>query len=384
MAKSLRGAPIVGYFKTEKNDFADHGNRVILDDEGIKFECLTKPYGFVSPDAKVWFQEFEDIDDFGNKVVREYLMTTGYLWTGQFEECKSAVEGAGKPQSMEFDSESLDGNWSTNSKTGMDFFIINDATFSKLCILGEDVEPCFEGSKVSAPDISTKFSKVDDDFKKTLYSMMKDLQFALKGGQTMENEVVVTEELTEETAASVEPEVMSEPEVAEEQAVTAEEVVPTGEEPEVTPAVDEVAEEVVAPETDAAAEQFSLLQAENEQLKENLATLQNQFSALEEKCKVLENFKANIEEQEKDAMIARFSMLTDEDKAEVVEHKSQYTVDEIESKLSVICVRKKVNFNLFENNEEKEVNKKVFTYSLPEEDAGNMPAWVQAVKNNKN
>ena len=26
-------------------------------------------------------------------------MTTGFLWTGQYEECKSAVEGEGKPHS---------------------------------------------------------------------------------------------------------------------------------------------------------------------------------------------------------------------------------------------------------------------------------------------
>jgi len=29
-------------------------------------------------------------------------MTTGYLWTGQFEEAKSVIE-EGKPQSMELD-----------------------------------------------------------------------------------------------------------------------------------------------------------------------------------------------------------------------------------------------------------------------------------------
>lgn len=79
MAKTLRGAPIVGYYKEEKEDFADHGEKIIFDDEGVKFECMTKPYGFVAPDAKVWFQKFEDTDEFGNIVSREYLMTTGYL-----------------------------------------------------------------------------------------------------------------------------------------------------------------------------------------------------------------------------------------------------------------------------------------------------------------
>jgi len=32
MAKTLRGAPIVGYYKKDKKDFADHGEQVILDD----------------------------------------------------------------------------------------------------------------------------------------------------------------------------------------------------------------------------------------------------------------------------------------------------------------------------------------------------------------
>ena len=128
MAKSLRGAPIVGYYKEENEDFADHGHRMILDDEGIKFECMTKPYGFVAPDAKVWFQKFEDTDDFGNVTVREYMMTTGYLWTGQFEECKDALN-EGRPQSMELDENSLNGHWAQNNKTGMDFFIINEAIF---------------------------------------------------------------------------------------------------------------------------------------------------------------------------------------------------------------------------------------------------------------
>ena len=120
MAKTLRGAPIVGYYKEDKEDFADHGEQVIFDDEGIKFNCLTKPYGFVSPDARVWFQEFEDTDDFGNKITREYLMTTGYLWTGQYEEAKRVIE-KGNNQSMELDEETLNGHWSTDVNNGMDF-----------------------------------------------------------------------------------------------------------------------------------------------------------------------------------------------------------------------------------------------------------------------
>ena len=133
MAKTLRGAPIVGYYKDEKEDFADHGNRMTIDDEGIHFDVMTKPYGFVAPDADVWFQKFTDTDDFGNEIEREYLVTTGYLWTGQFPEAQAVID-SGKPQSMELDESTLDGHWATNNKNGLEFFIINDAIVSKLCI----------------------------------------------------------------------------------------------------------------------------------------------------------------------------------------------------------------------------------------------------------
>ena len=226
MAKTLRGAPIVGYYKEEKEDFADHGEQVIFDDEGIHFNCLTKPYGFVAPDAEIWFQKFIDTDDFGNDIEREYLMTTGYLWTGQFEEAKAVVEN-GRPQSMELDEATLNGRWEYDMSKGMDYFIIDDAMFSKLCILGDDVEPCFEGASVTEPQVSTSFTKVDDTFVRTLYTMMQDLKSALQtqGGQSkMElennelenNEIVVENEVVEETPVAEEVPAVEEPAVEEE------------------------------------------------------------------------------------------------------------------------------------------------------------------------
>ena len=403
MAKTLRGAPIVGYYKEEKEDFRDHGNQVILDDEGIKFNCLTKPYGFVSPDAKVWFQEFEDTDDFGNVLTREYLMTTGYLWTGQYEECKLAVEGEGKPHSMELDGDSMDGHWETNPKTGMDFFIINDATFSKLCILGDDIEPCFEGSKISAPEVSTSFSKVDDNFKKTLFTMMQDLQFALKGGQNMDEQNNPEVKVTEDAAAAVEP--VAEPvpsvePVAEEPATDATLVA------EKAPAADNGSEGVKDesnnegntdftnnepvvntsanedPIVDENAEKYALLESENAELKNKLSELETKFSDLNTEYEKLVAFKAGIEEAEKDAMIAKFAMLSEEDKADVIANKSKYTVEDIESKLSVICVRKKVNFDSLDNSKINNNMSGQFTYTMSNVPT-DVPAWVQAVKNNK-
>ena len=77
-------------------------------------------------------------------------------------------------------------------------------------------------------------------------------------------------------------------------------------------------------------------------------------------------------------MVNRFYMLSDEDKAEVVANINNYSLEDIEAKLSIICVRNKVNFNL----EEDEDDNRDLTYQLNQEDTDNAPAWVKAVRNN--
>lgn len=391
MSKTLRGAPIVGYYKKDKEDFADHGEKVVIDDEGIKFECMTQPYGFVAPDAQVWFQTFEDYDDFGNATKREYLMTTGYLWTGQFEECKDAIV-SGKPQSMELDEDTLDGFWSTNTKSGIDFFIINDAIFSKLCILGEDVEPCFEGASVTAPNVSNTFS-MDDTFKNTLFTMMQDLKnFVLEGGQHMENlETTVVEETTEFVAEETQDNVV-ENDTPETQNFTEESEVASDfeieeAEPE-APAEEFAAEEVVEEaEVEVEAEQVEEVEVDYAAvcgaLKEQLESLQNQYACLEQERNELFAFKEEVINGKKDALIDSFYMLSDEDKADVIANKASYSLDDIEAKLSVICVRKKVNFNLDETKENVTAEKSVVTYNLEQQEAA-VPAYIQAIRAARN
>lgn len=397
MAKTLRGAPIVGYYKKEKEDFSDHGERVIFDDEGVKFECLTKPYGFVAPDSKVWFQKFEDTDDFGNTITREYLMATGYLWTGQYEECKSVLEN-GKNQSMELDEETLDGNWSTNNKTGMDFFIINDAIFSKLCILGDDVEPCFEGARVTAPDVSTSFTKVDDTFKKTLYTMMQELKFALEGGQlnmdleNNETEVINTQDVIENQETEVEGNDKIEQTVSTENQESIE--VQSGEgsfvkkddNKEKDPNDTEESDNDESNSNDnndnsddeeEKDKKYSLLETEYNDLKDKYTNLEIQYQSLIE-------FKNQIENEKKDELINSFYMLTDEDKADVIANKAKYSLDEIEAKLSVICVRKKVNFDLNDDtSKDEDVDSEVTTYTLGNEESST-PAWISALRKTQN
>ena len=395
MAKTLRGAPIVGYYKDSKEDFADHGEKVTFDDEGIHFECMTRPYGFVAPDAKVWFQKFDDYDDFGNSVTREYLMTTGYLWTGQYEECKSVVEGDGKPHSMELDEETLDGRWSENIKTGMDFFIINDAIISKLCVLGDDVEPCFEGSSVTAPKVSASFN-LDDGFKQTLFTMMQDLKAALEGGNKMsldENTVVTpeadvtpnTEDTFTEGTDNVDNTVQNDATENQENIetpVTEDFSKKEDEEEKKTKCQKEEEDEKddssddKKDEEDEDKKKFSALSAEHEALKA-------QFSELQKDYQALIAFKNEVESAKKDEMIKSFYMLSDEDKKEVVDNKDKFTLEEIESKLSVIFTKKSLAEMSIKTESDAE-EKPTVTFGLDDASIDSVPAWISAVRNTKN
>ena len=391
MAKTLRGAPIVGYYKENKEDFADHGEQMVWDDEGIHFNCLTKPYGFVAPDAKVWFQKFNDSDDFGNTIQREYLMTTGYLWTGQFEEVQSVID-EGKPQSMELEEKSLDGHWATNIKNDIEFFIINDAIFTKLCILGDEIEPCFEGASVTKPIVSSNFTKVvDDNFKQTLFSMINDLRDALKGGNEMaQEEKLPVEEFTAEAETAEQDTVeTSEPVVSEESLeTTPEETFEASEENQEEPEADFKAKEEEEDKEEDSEEDSEEKEEEDDKKKYSLLEqqyneLSTQYEQLKAENEKLLEFKNTVENEKKDALInEEFYMLSEEDKKEIIENKEKYSLDEIKAKLAVICFEKKVNFNS-ETSEEIETNKEqnivTYTYS---EDNSNLPDWVKAVKNN--
>ena len=411
MANTLPGCPIVGYYKDSVQDFDEHSERVIIDSDGVKFECLTKPYGFVAPDAKIWFQKFEDTDEFGNTVTREYLMTTGYLWTGQFEECQRVIS-QGNNQSMELDKDTLDGHWSKDYKKGVELFIINDAIFSKLCILGEDVEPCFEGSSITKPDVSTSFSKVDDDFKMTLFTMMEELKEILQGGEKMEFDVKKTEEVVvEENQPTDVPTDFKKEEKEEDkkEKTTSEEnqdSTEDGKKSEEKKEDDEDKEKFAKKEDEDDKEdkseepkdeddksdkgdddedekrKYSLLEEKYNNLAAKFALLEETNATLVEENATLTQFKADIEHKEKEELITSFYMLSDEDKKDVIENIDKYSLEDIEGKLSIICVRKKVKFNIDEElKEEKKTEQVAVTFSL--EGGDSEPAFLKALRNTK-
>ena len=420
MANSLPGTPIVGQYFYQTGDFGDHGEEeLVIDDKGIRFIKSTVPYGFVATDAKVWWQNFVDKDG----VEREYLLTEGYLWTGRYPDCKRIIE-KGNHQSMELDRDSLVGEWSKISgewskfeNDEHEYFIISDAVFSALCILGEEVEPCFEGANITKKG-GIMYSLDRDEFKEKMLDFMADLKDALnnlgyEGGKQVENlnnptiETPVVE--TPEAEAITEP-------VAEETVV--EGVVETPESTEGAEAAEgeessEGVEEDFAKKKEEEGEaneegsnsedkkesnnseedgeekkkNYSLEEVvEYQELLTKYAELEGQFNAIIEELNSikpeynkLKEKAIEAEEKAKEDMINSFYMLSEEDKAEVRANKANFSLEDIEAKLSVICVRKKVNFDLEDSSKNEDNTETPITTFNVGDSHDATPAWLRAV-----
>lgn len=405
MAQSLPGTPIVGEFLTQ--DFGDHGEEdLVIDENGLRFVKSTVPYGFIPTDAKIWWQNFLDCDG----VEREYLLTEGYLWTGRYPETQRVIS-KGNGQSMELDRDSLVGEWTKSDNAEFEYFNIDEAFFSALCILGEDVEPCFEGANIGRPSLLYSLDK--DDFKSQLSAFMLDLKDALntQGGIPMEDnksletplapEVEVEEvEVVEETTETVEE---VEVEAAETESADAEveefakddkkkkkeeekeEAEQTSEE---QPSNDKQEENTDEEDKKKKKKNYKLEEVEEYvQLSKDFLELSTKYENLVKEYKamkpVLEKFQAQENERvmaEKQEMINRFYMLDEADLKEVKENIANFSLDEIESKLCVIAVRKKVNFNLdATENSDKEIEKPITTFNMGTV-VDSTPAWLKAVE----
>lgn len=380
MASTLHGCPIVGYFDKEAGDFSGHNRSIETGGGKFRVVDMTKAYGFVDSSAKIWFQDFTD-----DGVQHKYLMTEGWLWTSIYEETKRIIEH-GNNQSMELDEEKLDGVWTFDDKGLPKFFIINEAMIQKLCILGEDVEPCFEGAGIAA-----QFS-FDGDFKNQLFSLMEDIKTVLsKGGFTsMDDE----KKVVDPTLENNDPETEFKKKDEEEEKKGENPFPPKKDDENKDDSKSEDKEKSDGEEEKddedkkkKAAGKHSLTNDEviesdlYKQLAVQFAQLQKEFETLKAEVEPLRQFKVSADRKAKQDMIDSFYMLSDADKKDCLDNIDTYSLDDIEAKLSIICVRNKVSFNLDNDSESKKTLENPVTYSLDGNDDGDAaPAWIKAVR----
>lgn len=142
MVETIGGIPVIGQYSEKDEDFMAHGDLVFRTNADGSSELLTEgtePYGFVNLKPNYWWCKHEDKDG----VTREYLNVEVFLWTGRFKELERINEGK-NGHSMEIEAS---GSW--GEIDGEQYFICDENSyFTGLCILGEEVEPCFEGAAI--------------------------------------------------------------------------------------------------------------------------------------------------------------------------------------------------------------------------------------------
>ena len=314
---------------------------------------------------------------------------------------------------MELHNKLTKGTWTKDDNGIPKFFIINEAIIQKLCILGENVEPCFEGAGIAA-----QFS-FDDEFKENLFKMMEELKAALQeGGEAQmtveENKVVLDDEssiVVEEPAVEPETEFKKKPEDEEDETSEKKDNDDSkdnensdeskkedkedddedekkkkkmnhsaSEDEEKCPECGKPKSECTCADEKDGKGHYSLEEIpEYVELAKNYAAATKRIDELEAEIAPLREFKAAADKAEKQAMIDSFYMLSDADKADVLNNIDKYNVSDIEAKLAVICVRNKVNFNLDDENKTEESEPMV--YSLGDNDSNDgVPAWIKAVR----
>lgn len=359
LAKSLRGTPIVGYFNEEKEDFGGH-------EDAFANTPKTRPYGFVPTDAKVWLENIEEED--GTKT---YLFTEGYLWVRQFPELNKLLEDGVKGQSMELDRMHVEGHWAKLDNSEESLFIIEEGTpLSKLCILGDDVEPCFKNAAVIT-------YSVDSNVVQELKSMMFELEQALKDKEnegrmcSMENEAVI---VTEENQDVQVEEHEIEADVLETQAHDTDADVESE-----TQIEDTVAQEDVQPVIEEQpVEQFACGGSDK---KRKYELSDDEIESLLDELDILKRFKKDVEKERKNELIKKYYMLDESDLADIREHFDDYSYEDIEMRLALAYVNSNVVFNTTEEKtEEVSDNESSTIFSIDSSESTVSPI-VQTLRN---
>ena len=152
-------APVKGIYEEEEEDYTDHGKKR---SEG-------RIYGIVPAEPNITWESH--VDDDG--IERTYACVDVLIYTGLYSEAHQII---GKPQSMELYRPSLKGDWKIIN--GKKYYVFTEGQFLGLQVLGDSVEPCFEGAA---------FFSLYEDLKKIVAQIEKYNLNLHNGGKKMLN-----------------------------------------------------------------------------------------------------------------------------------------------------------------------------------------------------
>ncbi len=317
LLSSLPYTPLVGIYDSEKQDFTSHSF-----DSGE-----AQIYGLVPQETNLSLEENEDSDG----VIRQYYCSDVYIYTKRFKEANEIV---GKPQSMELDPDSINGSWKMID--GEMYFVFESADFLGLSVLGEDIEPCFEGA--------------------AFYELVQKFSLAMEGRKEKMEEKIdeKLEEKVEEPTTEVEVEV-SEPETEPVAEPATEEKILIEITPEEKAILDEL--EIPAGEIFSDYKEMKKKVSKCEELTERLDIISKDYEDLKAQYEELSNKQKDYELREKKELVNRYSKIVNKETIDSL-NLDTMSLDEIEKEL-LFSMKEKVfsgNYSLISaDDDEKEI-----------------------------
>ena len=159
LLETIPYAPVKGIYEMDEDDYTDHGKKR---SEG-------RIYGIVPANPNVTWEPHLDEDG----VERTYACVDVLIYTGLYAEAHDIL---GKSQSMELYSPSIKGDWKIID--GKKYYVFTEGQFLGLQVLGDSVEPCFEGAA---------FFSLYEDLKKMVAQIEKYNLNLHNGGKKMLN-----------------------------------------------------------------------------------------------------------------------------------------------------------------------------------------------------
>lgn len=174
---SLYNCPIVCNYNIEDDKIGGHDVKVVTNGEEMSMVNLTDAVGVIPSNANVYWEEVED-----GGVTHEYLCADAILWkrSAAYEKIKSSGV---TNQSMEISVFAC-------KKRKDKKFEIESFEFTALCLLGDDVTPCFESASLTTFSIDSLSERMEEmmnefkaEFAKVSTAGADDIQYTnLKGG----------------------------------------------------------------------------------------------------------------------------------------------------------------------------------------------------------
>lgn len=325
------GCPVVGLWDYEKKDFTDHTH-----------SDRKRAYGFIPEDPQFAWETSYDYDG----VEREYASFNVVLWTKAFEEANDIIN---HPLSMEINPDTINGAFMVID--GEYCFKFTSAEMLGICVLGYNVEPCFEGASFLSVDDMREFKrlfKIDKQQALLSYNTMNN-----KGDTSMEEnekEMTPVEDFTKIRDDDLGEQEMETTETVEETPVIDTFTVESEEEK-----VEEEAPEVFSKNEDKKEEkpdsneevevfqnQISELEQMNKNLNEKIDELESKISNLEKTNFELMEYQKNKIKEEKERVIANYTEILTEEEISTIDM-TKFSIEDLNDKLAAMAYRKLAN-----------------------------------------